>query len=92
MGLEANTQFVLGRGRTQLQIGDFQEPQRVRVCVTNGTTPASLNIGARVIADDSEIVVPAAHCGEVVGARIRVEPAGALGGNRSVTGVYSIVG
>jgi hypothetical protein len=92
LGLETSTQFVLGRGRGQLQIGDFQEPQRVRVCVTEGTTPASLNIGARVLADDSQIVVPASSCGEVVGSRITVEPAGALGGDRRVKGVYSFVG
>lgn len=92
LGLETSTQFVLGRGRGQLQIGDFQQPHRVRVCVSEGTTPASLNVGARVTADDTQIVVPVSRCGEVVGSRIAVAPADVLGGDRRVKGTYSIVG
>ena len=101
LGLETGREFVLGgasRGRIQIaesqriQIAESQEPRRVRVCVTSGTTPASLNVGARVVADDREIVVPVAHCGEIKGTRIAVEPARALGGGRRVKGVYSVVG
>jgi hypothetical protein len=92
LGVETGGEFVLGRGRGQIQIGNFPKPRRVRVCVTSGTTPASNNVGARVIAEDTQIVVPVAHCGEIVGARITVEPAGTLGGKRRVKGIYSIVG
>jgi hypothetical protein len=77
--------------RTPIVIGDFGEPRLVRVCVTSDA-PASPNIGAWVIADGSQIVVSASNCGEVVGARITLEPAGELGGNRLVSGFYSIVG
>jgi len=92
LGLETSGEFVLGRGRGQIQIGNFPEPRRVRVCVTSGTTPASNNVGARVIAEDAQIVVPVGHCGEIVGAQITVEPAGPLGGKRRVKGVYSVAG
>jgi hypothetical protein len=74
-----------------LTIGAFQEPRRMRICVTE-SAPASPNIGAWVIADHTQVVVPVSNCGEVVGTRITVEPAGAFGGNRQVKGVYSIVG
>ena len=92
LGVDNGSEFVLGRGRTRIQIGNFQVPRRMRVCVTSHQTPASLNIGARVVADGRQIVVPVAHCGEIVGARITVEPAGTLGGKRRVKGIYSIVG
>jgi hypothetical protein len=74
-----------------LTIGAFQEPRRMRICVTE-STPASPDIGAWVIADHAQIVVAVSNCGEVVGTRITVEPAGSFGGNRQVKGVYSIIG
>lgn len=92
LGLETGREFVLGGARGRIQIAEFREPRRVRVCVTSGTTPASLNVGARVVADDRQIVVPVAHCGEIAGKLIAVEPARALGGGRRVKGVYSVVG
>ena len=92
LGLQTGGEFVLGATRGRIQLADFQEPRRVRVCVINGTTPASLNVGARVVADDRQIVVPVAHCGEIQGKRITVEPARALGGGKRVKGLYSIVG
>ena len=93
LGLETGREFVLGgASRGRIQIAEFQEPRRVRVCVTSGTTPASLNVGARVVADDRQIVVPVAHCGEIEGTRISILPADSLGGKRRVKGVYSFVG
>ena len=92
LGLDTSAQFVLHGGRGQIQIGDFQKPQRVRICVFEGTTPASLNIGARVTTGDHQIVVSPSSCGEVVGTRITLTPAGVLGGDRRVKGTYSIVG
>ena len=92
LGLETGSQFVLGAARGRIQIADFQEPRRARVCVTSGTTPASLNVGARVVADDRQIVVPVAHCGEIEGARITILPADSLGGWKRVKGVYRVIG
>ena len=92
LGLETGHEFVLGAGRGRIQIADFQEPRRVRVCVTSGTTPASLNVGARVVADDSQSVVPVAHCGTIEGTHITILPADSLGGRKRVKGVYGIVG
>jgi hypothetical protein len=93
LGLETGNQFWMGRGfRNRVEIGNFSEPQRVRVCVTSGEAEAFNNVGARVIADGRQIVVPVAHCGEVVGSQIVVEPAGPLGGQRRVNGVYRVVG
>ncbi len=85
LGLETGSEFVLGHGRNRIQIGNFQEPRRMRVCVTD-------NIGARVIADGRQTIVPVSHCGEIVGSKITVEPADTLGGKRRVAGVYGIVG
>jgi hypothetical protein len=81
------TSFATG---TSFVIDAFQEAHRVRVCVTE-STPASPDLGVWVIADDSQIVVTAPNCGEIVGTRITVEPAGAFGGNRQVKGFYSIL-
>jgi hypothetical protein len=93
LGLETGNQFWMGRGfRNRVEIGNFSEPQRVRVCVTQSEAQAYLNVAARVIADGRQIVVPAAHCGEIVGSQITVEPATPLGGQERVTGVYRIVG
>jgi hypothetical protein len=93
LGLETGSQFWMGRGfRNRVEIGNFDEPQRVRVCVTQSESQAYLNVAARVIADGRQIVVPAAHCGEIVGSQIAVEPAAPLGGQERVTGVYRIVG
>lgn len=63
----------------------------MRVCVSESQTPASLNVGARLIAEDAETTVAVGHCGEIMGAHITVKPAGALGGQRRVKGVYRIV-
>ena len=90
IGLQPETEFVLGGGRGQLQIGSFQEPRRVHICVTSGTTPTSHNVGARVVADDSQSVVPVGRCGTVEGKHIVVEPARPLGGDKRVKGAYSI--
>ena len=65
IGLQPETEFVLGGGRGHIQIGSFQEPRSVRVCVTSGTTPSAHNVGARVVADDSQTVVPVGRCGIV---------------------------
>jgi len=89
-GLPAETEFVLGRGIGRIQIGSFQEPRSVRVCVTSGTTPTSNNVGARIVTDDSRIVVPVGRCGTVQGKHITVEPARPVGGEKRVKGTYSI--
>jgi hypothetical protein len=81
------TSFATG---TSVVIDAFQEAHRVRVCVTE-STPASPDLGAWIIADDSQIVVTAPNCGEIVGTRVTVEPAGAFGGNRQVKGFYSVL-
>ena len=73
------------RVERELQIGNFEEPRRMRVCVTD-------NIGARVITDGHQTIVPVAHCGEIVGSQITLEPADTLGGDRRVAGIYGVVG
>lgn len=93
LDLNTGEEFVLGARRNQIQIGGFPQPRRIRLCVTSGTTPASLNLGARMVADDGQVVVvPVGRCREIQGERITVTPAGPLGGNRRVKGMYSIVG
>lgn len=44
----------------------------------------------RVVADDSQTVVPVGRCGIVQGKHIVVEPARPLGGDKRVKGTYSI--
>jgi hypothetical protein len=92
LGLDTGQQFVLSPGRHQFQIGNFPEPRRVRVCVADHTTPAFRNVGARIIADGTQIVVPVAHCNEITGKHIVAEPAAPLGGEKRVGGTYSFVG
>jgi hypothetical protein len=81
------TSFATG---TSFVIDASQEAHRVRLCLTE-STPASPDLGVWVIADNSQIVVTAPNCGEIVGTRITVEPAGAFAGNRQVRGFYSIL-
>jgi hypothetical protein len=85
IGRAGVSEFGFATG-SPLTIGAFQEPRRMRICVTE-STPASPDVGAWVIADHSQIVVPISNCGEVAGTRVTVEPAGAFGGNRQVKGV-----
>jgi hypothetical protein len=62
----------------------------VHICVISGTTPTSHNVGARVVADDSQSVVPVGRCATVQGKHIVLEPARPLGGAKRVKGTYSI--
>jgi hypothetical protein len=80
-GLETSRECVLGHGRTQIQIGDVQQPRRMRVCVTD-------NVGARVIADGRQTVVSVAHCRAIVGFRSpwsRLTPWAGIGASRPST-------
>lgn len=92
LGLQTGTEFILGAGRRQVQIGDFGEPRRVRLCVNSGTTPASQNVGARDVAEGGQTVVPVGRCRVIEGASITVMPASPLGGRQRVKGLYEIVG
>jgi len=88
LDLQTGSEFVLGATRRQIQIANFQEPRRVRLCVTSGAS----HVAARAVTEDGEIVVPVGHCRDIQAARITVMPAAALGGNRRVKGLYDIVG
>jgi hypothetical protein len=68
LGLETGSQVWIGRGlRNRVEISNFPEPPRVRICVTPGEAPAVYHVGhgssqdgrkvgARVIADGRQIV------------------------------------
>ena len=88
LDLRTGSEFVLGAGRRQIQIADFQEPRRLRLCVTSGAT----HVAARAVTQHREIVVPVGHCPDIQAARITVMPAAALGGSRRVKGLYDTVG
>jgi hypothetical protein len=84
-----DSSFVLRSGTDNVQIVNSQSSSRYRVCVRSGTTPASNNVGARLIADSGEQVVGVGRCVEIQGARIQIVPARALGGFQRVSGNYS---
>ena len=89
LGPASATQFTFETTRSVV-IADFREPHLVRICVTQ-EEPASPNLGAWVFAGESQIVVLASNCGEIVGTRVTVQPADAMAGGM-VRGFYSIVG
>lgn len=91
LGLQTGQQFVLKPSRNALELSRSAEPRRLQVCVTTGTTPASNNVAARVITDQGDRVVPVGHCRVVEGTSIAITPAGHLGGNQRVKGMYAVV-
>jgi len=88
LGLETGHELFLNDGQQRVQIGDFQEPRRVRLCVNPGNT----NVAARVITESGETVVPLGRCREIEAARITVTPARDMGSKERVKGLYNIVG
>jgi hypothetical protein len=64
----------------------------MRICNDPGRGASRLQRRGRVIADGRQIVVPVAHCSEIVGSQITVEPAHPLRGRERVNGIYRIVG
>ncbi len=74
---------------TSVQVARLNQPRRFRVCVT-GAKPAGL--GAKVITEDAEIVIPVGYCGEFDARQVTVVPATALGSTQQVRGYHEIVG
>jgi len=88
LGLETGHELFLNRAHQEVQIGDFSEPRRVRVCLRPGNTI----VPARVITETGETVVPVGHCREIEAARITVTPARDMGSKERVKGLYNVVG
>jgi len=88
LGLETGGELFLNRAHQKVQIGNFAEPRRVRVCLTSSNT----NVAARVITEAGETVVPVGRCREIEAARITVTPARDMGSKERVKGLYNVVG
>ena len=89
LGMDTGGKFVLATTTTSVQVARLNQPRRFRVCVT-GAKPAGL--GAKVITEDAEIVIPVGYCGEFDARQVAVVPATALGSTQQVRGYHEIVG
>jgi hypothetical protein len=54
LDLQTGSEFVLCATRRQIQIANFQEPRRVRLCVTSGAS----HLAARAVTEDGESSCP----------------------------------
>ena len=91
LGIRTGGGFVLAATTASLQVARLNQPRRFRVCVT-GATPAGHNLGARVISENAEIVIPVGYCGELDARQVTVVPATALGRTQHIQGYHEIVG
>ena len=89
--MQTGGEFVLAATTTSVQVARLNQPRRFRVCIT-GAKPAGHDLGAKVITEDAETVIPVGYCGEFDARQATVVPAKALGSTQQVHGYHEIVG
>lgn len=91
LGMQTGGEFVLVATTRSVRVARFNQPRRFRVCIT-GAKSAGDGVGAKVITEDAEIVIPAGYCGEFDARQLTVVPATALDSTQQVHGYHEIVG